>query len=62
VELRGFEPLTPRRGRREEYPSGPESNRAAIINDLIRLFDGPQRREAQRLATEALAEAGEGAS
>jgi len=28
----------------------PESNRAAIVNELIALFDGPQQREAQRLA------------
>jgi hypothetical protein len=35
----------------------PESNRAAIINELIMLFDGPQQREAQRLASEALDEA-----
>jgi hypothetical protein len=26
----------------------PESDRAAITNDLIALFDGPQQREAQR--------------
>jgi hypothetical protein len=38
----------------------PESNRADIINELITLFDGPQQREAQRLAAEALREAGEG--
>ena len=31
-----------------------ESDRAAIINELISLFDGPQQREAQRLAAEAL--------
>ena len=30
--------------------------RAAIINELIMLFDGPQQREAERLAHEALAE------
>jgi hypothetical protein len=35
----------------------PESNREAIINDLIALFDEPQQREAQRLAAEALDEA-----
>jgi hypothetical protein len=34
----------------------PESGRAAIINELIMLFDGPQQREAERLAHEALAE------
>jgi hypothetical protein len=34
----------------------PESGRAAIINELITLFDGPQQREAERLAHEALAE------
>jgi hypothetical protein len=38
----------------------PESNRADIINELITLFDGPQQREAQRLAAEALREGGEG--
>ena len=37
----------------------PESDRAAIINELIALFDGPAQREAQRLAAEALGEAGE---
>jgi hypothetical protein len=31
----------------------PESDRAAIINELITLFDGPQQREAQKLADEA---------
>ena len=36
----------------------PESNRAAIINELITLFDGPQQREAEKLAVEALDEAG----
>jgi hypothetical protein len=35
----------------------PESNRGAIINELIALFDGPAQREADRLATEALGEA-----
>ena len=35
----------------------PESGRAAIINELIALFDGPAQREAERLATEALGEA-----
>ena len=34
----------------------PESGRAAIINELITLFDGPQQREAERLGHEALAE------
>ena len=38
----------------------PESNRAAIINELIALFDGPQQREAERLAAEALGEAPDG--
>ena len=35
----------------------PESNRAAIVNELIALFDGPQQREAQRLAAVALGRA-----
>jgi hypothetical protein len=35
----------------------PESNRAAIINELITLFDWPAQREAQRLAAMALGEA-----
>lgn len=35
----------------------PESNRPAVINDLIALFDGPPQREAQRQADEALDEA-----
>ena len=35
----------------------PESNRAAIVNELIALVDGPQRREAQRLAAVALGRA-----
>jgi hypothetical protein len=35
----------------------PESDRAAIINTLIVLFDGPAQREADRLAAEALGEA-----
>ena len=35
----------------------PESDRAAIINEVIALFDGPAQREAQRLAAEALGEA-----
>jgi hypothetical protein len=37
----------------------PESDRPAIINELIMLFDGPWQREAQRLAAEALDEASE---
>jgi hypothetical protein len=32
----------------------PESDREAIINELIPLFDGPQQREAERLAAVAL--------
>jgi hypothetical protein len=36
----------------------PESDRPTIINDLIRLYDGPEQREAKRLA-EALDEASE---
>jgi hypothetical protein len=35
----------------------PESDRGAIINELIALFDGPAQCEAERLATEALGEA-----
>jgi hypothetical protein len=35
----------------------PESDRGAIINDLIALFDGPAQREAERLAAEALGDA-----
>lgn len=35
----------------------PNSNRPAVINELITLFDGPQQREAQTLAAEALGEA-----
>jgi hypothetical protein len=35
----------------------PESNRAAIISELIRLLDGPAQREAKRLAEVALGEA-----
>jgi hypothetical protein len=31
----------------------PESDRATLIDALITLFDGPQQREAQRLADEA---------
>jgi hypothetical protein len=34
----------------------PESDRAARIDDLIRLFDGPEQREAKRLAQLALGE------
>jgi hypothetical protein len=36
----------------------PESDRAAIISELIRLLDGPAQREAKRLAEVALGEAG----
>jgi len=32
----------------------PESDRAAIISELIRLLDGPAQREAELLAAEAL--------
>jgi hypothetical protein len=32
----------------------PDSDREAIINDLITLFDGPQQREAERLTAVAL--------
>jgi hypothetical protein len=32
----------------------PESDREAIINELIALFDGPQQREAERLTSVAL--------
>ena len=35
----------------------PDSDRQAIINELITLFDGPAQREAQTLAAEALDEA-----
>jgi hypothetical protein len=35
----------------------PESDRGAIVNELIALFDGPAQREAERLAEEALGEA-----
>jgi hypothetical protein len=35
----------------------PESNKEAIINELIVLFDGPSQREAQMLAARALGEA-----
>jgi hypothetical protein len=34
----------------------PESDRAAIINELIALFDGPAQREAQMLEVRALGE------
>ena len=34
----------------------PGSDRAARIDDLIRLFDGPAQREAKRLAEVALGE------
>jgi hypothetical protein len=37
--------------------TAPESDRAAIISELIRLLDGPAQREARRLAPEALGEA-----
>ena len=33
----------------------PESDRAAVINELIRLFDGPAQREAELLTREVLA-------
>ena len=35
----------------------PESDRAAIISELIRLLDGPAQREAKRLTEVALGEA-----
>lgn len=38
----------------------PESDRGAIINELIALFDGPAQREADRLAAEALGDAPDG--
>jgi hypothetical protein len=34
----------------------PGSDRESIFKELIRLFDGPAQREAQRLAAEALGE------
>ena len=34
----------------------PASDQSAVINQLIRLFDGPEQREAQRLAQAALGE------
>jgi hypothetical protein len=37
----------------------PESDGAAIINELIALFDGPAQREAQGLADHALSDASE---
>jgi hypothetical protein len=37
----------------------PNSDRPAIINELITLFDGPARRQARKLAAEALAESQE---
>ena len=37
----------------------PESNRAVVIDELITLFDGPQQREAQKLAWGALDKARE---
>jgi hypothetical protein len=40
----------------------PESDRPTIVNELITLFDGPQQRDAQKLAAEALGEAGENAA
>ena len=38
----------------------PESDRGAIINELIALFDGPAQREAERLAAEVLGDAPDG--
>ena len=51
----------PRRGRAliAAYIT-PESDRGAIINELIALFDGPAQREAERLAEEALGDAPDG--
>jgi hypothetical protein len=34
----------------------PESDRPAVMNELIALFDGPAQREAERLAAVALGE------
>jgi hypothetical protein len=34
----------------------PQSDRPAIMDELIRLFDGPAQREAERLTREALAD------
>ena len=34
----------------------PGADRPAVTNSLIRLFDGPQQREAKRMADEALGE------
>jgi hypothetical protein len=36
----------------------PESDRVAIIAELVRLFDGPAQREAERLTREAFGESG----
>jgi hypothetical protein len=38
----------------------PESDRGAIINELITLFDGPAQREAERLEADALGDASDG--
>ena len=35
--------------------SAPKSDRPAIINELVRLFDGPAQREAELLTREVLA-------
>jgi hypothetical protein len=35
----------------------PESDGPTILNELIVLFEGPQQREAERLAAEALGDA-----
>jgi hypothetical protein len=40
-----------------EAYTAPESDRVAIISELIWLFEGPAQREAQRLTDEALGEA-----
>jgi hypothetical protein len=40
----------------------PESDRPVVITELITLFDGPQQREAPRLAAEAFGEAGDHSS
>jgi hypothetical protein len=37
----------------------PGSNGTHIINELIMLFDGPEQREAEKLAEDALGEASE---
>jgi hypothetical protein len=39
----------------EEYIT-PDSQRDAIVNQLIALFDGPQQQKAKKLATDALDE------